>query len=76
MLQLRTDYLHLCRMSWRIIMRNIVPYFMKTVETFYLPLRLRTIGKWMQPRYRVLQTLKRHTIPTAANLLGYCISIG
>ena len=43
--QLRMEYPHPCRMSWRIIMRNIVPYFMNNYVTFCKLLRLSTIGK-------------------------------
>ena len=33
-LQLRTNYPYPCGMSWRIIVRTIVPYFMKTGVNF------------------------------------------
>ena len=49
-LQLRADYPHPSRTSWRIIMRNIVPYFMNNGVNFCPPLRLRIIEKGLQPR--------------------------
>ena len=53
-LQLSTNYPHPCGMSWRIIVRTIVPYFMKTDVNFCPPYRLRKTGKGTQTIYRGL----------------------
>ena len=69
-LKLRADSPHPCRMSWRIIKRNIVPWPMKIGVTSCPQSRSKMIGKGQQPKSIILLLLEQPLILTATVPLG------